>query len=190
MNDRPRILPPLKPWPVILFINWLLQMLDKQELNQLYRFALSLTHKDDQAYDLLQSCMEKYLKQKHRDIANPIAYMKQTIRNEFIDHTRRQRFQCDLKPELIESIDNEYALREASLEDLHIQQEEVEALLGTLSPEEREFLYLWAVEEYTIDEIAQIKQVPRGTLSSKLHRLKKRIQLQQTSDNVLNLKVK
>jgi len=165
-------------------------MLDKNELNQLYRFAISLTHKDDQAYDLLQSCMEKYLKLKSRDIANPMAYMKQTIRNEFIDQTRRQRFQCDIRPEVLESINNEESLQEHSLEDLYIQQEEVEALLGTMSPEERELLYLWAVEEYTIDEIAEIKQVPRGTLSSKLHRLKKRIQLQQKSDNVLNLKVK
>ena len=165
-------------------------MIDKKQLNQLFRFAVSLTHQDDAAYDLLQSCMEKFLKQKHRNIANPMAYMKQTIRNEFIDQTRRQRFQSDLKPELLESIDNEYAVQELSLESLHIQQEEVESLLGTMSPEERELLYLWAVEEYTIDEIAQIKQVPRGTLSSKLHRLKKRIQLQHDSDNVLNLKVK
>ena len=165
-------------------------MLDKKELNQLYRFAISLTHKDDQAYDLLQSCMEKYLKLKHRDIANPMAYMKQTIRNEFIDQTRRQRFQCELRPEVLTAIDDEQAFRELSLEDLHIQQEEVESLLGTMSAEERELLYLWAVEEYTIDEIAQIKQVPRGTLSSKLHRLKKRLQLQQSSENVLNLKVK
>ena len=165
-------------------------MLDKQELNQLYRFALSLTHKDDQAYDLLQSCMEKYLKHKHREIDNPIAYMKQTIRNEFIDNTRRQRFQCELRPELLDAIDYEQATNEISLEDLHIKQDEVESLLGTMSAEERELLYLWAVDEYTIDEIAQLKEIPRGTLSSKLHRLKKRLQLQQSSENVLNLKVK
>ncbi|PWQ97537.1 RNA polymerase sigma factor [Leucothrix arctica] len=165
-------------------------MLDKKQLNQLYRFAISLTHQDDQAYDLLQSCVEKYLKQKHREIANPMAYMKQTIRNEFIDQTRKQRFQFELRPEVIESIDYEQSQQETSLEDLHIQQEEVESLLCTLLPDERELLYLWAVVEYTIDEIAILKQVPRGTLSSKLHRLKKRIQLQQSSDNVLHLKVK
>lgn len=165
-------------------------MLDKKQLNQLYRFAISLTHHDDQAYDLLQSCLEKYLKQKHRDIASPIAYMKQTIRNEFIDQTRKKRFQCELTPELSDAMDYEQAQQETSLEDLHIRQEEVDSLLGTMSPEERELLYLWSVVEYTIDEIAELKQVPRGTLSSQLHRLKKRIQLQQQSDNVLNLKAK
>ena len=58
-----------------------------------------------------------------------------------------------------------------------------------MQPEERELLFLWAVEEYTIEEIAHMKQVPKGTLQSKLHRLKKRIKLQQDSDNVLNLRV-
>ncbi len=39
-------------------------MLDKELLNQLYRFAISLTNNDDQAYDLLQTCIEKYLKEE------------------------------------------------------------------------------------------------------------------------------
>ena len=36
-------------------------------------------------------------------------------------------------------------------------------------------LYLWAVEEYTVDEIALLTETPRGTLLSRLHRLKKRV---------------
>lgn len=165
-------------------------MLDKDQLNQLYRFAISLTNNDDQAYDLLQTCLEKYLKANLSDIEVPVAYLKRMIRNEFIDETRRRRLYRDVDPEALCRISDENALNEVSLEDVFVQQSEVTALLGTMQPEERELLYLWAVEEYTIDEIAQIKQVPRGTLLSKLHRLKKRVQLQQDSDNVLNLRVK
>ena len=165
-------------------------MLDKELLNQLYRYAISLTNNDDQAYDLLQSCVEKYLKANLPDIENPIAYLKRMIRNEFVDQTRKNRFYRDIEPDALCRISDEKALNELSMEDVFVQQSEVAALLGTMQPEERELLYLWAVEEYTIDEIAQIKQVPRGTLLSKLHRLKKRVQLQQDSDNVLNLRVK
>ncbi len=165
-------------------------MLDKDLLNQLYRFAISLTNNEDQAYDLLQSCIEKYLKANLTDIETPVAYLKRMIRNEFIDQMRKKRFHYDVDPTVIDRINDESALEELSLEDVFVQQSEVAALLGTMKPEERELLYLWAVEEYTIDEIAQMKQVPRGTLLSKLHRLKKRIQLQQNSDNVLNLSVK
>jgi len=46
-------------------------MLDKELLNQLYRFAISLTNNDDQAYDLLQTCVEKYLKANLADIEMP-----------------------------------------------------------------------------------------------------------------------
>ena len=165
-------------------------MLDKDLLNQLYRFALSLTHNEDQASDILHSCLEKYLQADLVDIEKPVAYLKTMIRNKFIDETRHRRFYCDADSELIDRINNESALEELSLEDVFVQQEEIEALLGTMQAEERELLYLWAVEEYTIKEIAEMKQVPRGTLLSKLHRLKKRIQLQQNSDNVLSLGVK
>jgi len=165
-------------------------MLDKEQLNQLYRFAISLTNNEDQAYDLLQTCIEKYLKAKLSDIEAPIAYLKRMIRNEFIDQTRKRRFYQEVDTEVRDRISDENSLNEVSIEDIFVQQSEVTALLGTMQPEERELLYLWAVEEYTIAEIAEIKQVPRGTLLSKLHRLKKRVQLQQESDNVLNLRVK
>ena len=67
-------------------------MLDKEQLNQLYRFAISLSNNEDQAYDLLQTCLEKYLKRDVSDIEKPIAYLKQMIRNEFIDQMRQKRF--------------------------------------------------------------------------------------------------
>ncbi|MEH6454961.1 MAG: sigma-70 family RNA polymerase sigma factor [Cocleimonas sp.] len=165
-------------------------MLDKEQLNQLYRFAISLTNNEDQSYDLLQSCVEKYLKVDASDIESPIAYLKRMIRNEFIDQTRKKRFYQDVDPDALDRISDENSLNELTIEDVFVQQSEVAALLGTMQAEERELLYLWAVEEYTIAEIAEIKQVPRGTLLSKIHRLKKRVQLQQDSDNVLNLRVK
>ena len=165
-------------------------MLDKPLLNQLYRYALSLTHQEDQAYDVLQSCVEKFLKADQSSIQSAEAYLMRMIRNEFIDQTRKKCFYTDVGPEVVSKISDESALSELSLEDVFIQQSEVESLLGTMSGDERELLFLWAVEEYTLEEISQIKQVPRGTLLSKLHRLKKRIQLQQNSDNVLNMRVK
>lgn len=165
-------------------------MLDKPLLNKLYRYAISLTHQEDQAYDVLQSCVEKFLKADQSAIQSIEAYLMRMIRNEFIDQTRKKCFYSDVGPEIVERLNNESALEEISLEDVFVQQSEVESLLGTMSGDERELLFLWAVEEYTLEEISQIKQVPRGTLLSKLHRLKKRIQLQQSSKNVLNLRVK
>lgn len=167
-----------------------MKVLNKDLLNQLYRYAISLTNNEDQAYDLLQSSIEKYLKADTNNIKTPIAYLKRMVCNEFIDIKRRSRFQQDVDSETFEQIHNQNALEAITLEDVFVQLSEVSALLATMTAEERELLYLWAVEEYTIDEIAKLKEVPRGTLLSKLHRLKKRIQLQQSSDNVHNMSIK
>jgi RNA polymerase sigma-70 factor (ECF subfamily) len=64
---------------------------------------------------------------------------------------------------------------ESSMDDLLINQQQVQHLITVLNSEENEMLYLWAVEEYTVDEIAKIYQKPKGTVLSRLHRLKKRI---------------
>lgn len=61
------------------------------------------------------------------------------------------------------------------MENVLMNQQEVQQLTELLSTEENELLYLWAVEEYSTGEIAHIYQQPRGTILSKLHRLKNRI---------------
>jgi len=159
-------------------------MLNKDELNQLYRYALSLSSHEEVAYDLVQAAVERYLK-KHSGsgklIEKPLAYLKTIIRNLYFDLERHRKVVPMISMEsedvsYIEPLDD-------AMEDMLINQQEVQQLLGGLNAEENELLYLWAVEEHTLDEIAQIYKKPRGTLLSKLHRLKKRIreQLQSTS---------
>lgn len=150
-------------------------MLDKEMLNQLYRFAIALTRDEDQAYDLLQSSAEKYLKSAPGDIEQPVPYLKRSIRNEFIDQQRKQQKVCSLSALDPDNDRLEVEQETPSLESLYIQERDVEILIGLLSAEESELLYLWAVEEYTIAEIAELQSVSRGTLLSRMHRLKKRI---------------
>jgi len=59
-----------------------------------------------------------------------------------------------------------------SLEENLIQQEEVEHLLRDLKSNERELLYLWAVEGYTAQEISDLQGGGRGTWLSKIYRIK------------------
>jgi len=37
-------------------------------------------------------------------------------------------------------------------------------------------MYFWAVEGYTTDELAEFLDISRGTLLSKIHRLRKRLE--------------
>lgn len=52
---------------------------------------------------------------------------------------------------------------------------EVTEALSRLTPEERELVLLSVLQGYTMREIADIKQMPQGTVSSKLHRSLKKL---------------
>lgn len=62
-----------------------------------------------------------------------------------------------------------------SLEEIYIQQDQIKHLLNELDDEERELMFLWAVEEYSVQEVANMQGKPKGTLLSKIHRLKQRL---------------
>ncbi|EPJ44642.1 MAG: hypothetical protein OFPII_33540 [Osedax symbiont Rs1] len=147
----------------------------KALLNDLYRYALSLTHDEHQAYDLLQSCCEKSL-QKQLDTSQLKPYMLRIIRNLFIDQYRRKQLELvvDSGSSAVIELDEQTTLQ--NLEDIVIDQQHVALVLAQLNHQDRELLYLWAVEGVTMQELAERTATPRGTLLSRLSRLKKRLQ--------------
>lgn len=171
-------------------------MFNKDELNQLYRYALSLSADEQMAYDLVQSGIERYLKKISNSavtINDPVektpALLKTIIRNCYFDLLRHQKVvpmvSIDVEDEssletYIGLVDND------EMADLLINQQEVQQLISDLSVQENELLYLWAVEEHTVEEISRIYAKPKGTILSKLHRLKKRIRVQWQARNNLN----
>lgn len=159
---------------------------DENLLNDLYRYALSLTQDEPQAYDLLQSCCEKTLSTKIA-ISQRKPFMFRVIRNQFIDMYRRQKL------ELVVDSDTHYPLtgeieeqEQSTLQDLDqimIDKQHVALILSDLSYQERELLYLWAVEGSTMQELSERTATPRGTLLSRMSRLKKRLQEQYSHLN-------
>jgi RNA polymerase sigma-70 factor (ECF subfamily) len=149
-------------------------MFNKDELNKLYRYALALAEREDIAYDLLQGALEKYLKISPQLPNKPLAYIKTVIRNLFFDQHRHNKV---IQMISIESEDASHIepFDENAMDDVLIYQQDVQQLTEKLTPAENELLYLWAVEEHSAEEIATIYNQPRGTILSKLHRLKKHI---------------
>ena len=147
-------------------------MFSRHDLNQLYRYSLSLIGNEQDAYDLLHASIEKYLKYNNAEIRNPIAYMKRIIRNQFID-TCRRRERVDE-----EVYDETVLYMNMDIESLDItvgNKLQMSEIWKSLNSSEREIMYLWAVEGYTTSELAEYLEVSRGTLLSKIHRLRKRI---------------
>ncbi len=155
---------------------------DRPALDRLYQYAISLCGAEADAYDLLQSALERYLqaqRKKNQQIENPQAYMRQIIRNSFIDLHRQQRvYNSD---EFDEQIHTKVPdISSHSLENLVIEQDLLEKIWQHLNFNERELLYLWGLLGHTIDEIALELQCPRGTLLARIHRLRKKLQKTQT----------
>ncbi|MCP4320629.1 MAG: RNA polymerase sigma factor [Psychromonas sp.] len=144
-------------------------------LNELYRYALSLCQQSDQAYDLVQSSCEKVLKQKIEQDSLK-AYMMTCIRNEYFDQFRHFKLSLvvDEKLQNEQSVNEEVVLQH--LDSIMIDKQHVAIILEQLSIDERELLYLWAVEGFSMQEIATQTNTARGTLLSRISRLKKRLQ--------------
>lgn len=150
---------------------------DKTHLNQLYRYCFTLTVHQEDAYDLLQTSLEKYLKhqknQEQQDSSPQTAYLRRIIRNQFIDDARRKK--CVPFEELTN--ENEATTIDIQpLDNLFINEERVDQIWELLNTSEREVIFLWAIEGYTVKEISEEINVPRGTILSKIHRLRQKVQ--------------
>ena len=154
---------------------------DRPVLQRLYRYGSTLCKDQDDACDLVQYALEKYLQNPagHKN-TNDLAYVRTIMRNRFIDEYRRSsRF-----PQESYDDDSTVALDESSLEDIVIAQADLEIIWGALDPFEREILYYWAVEEMTAREISIQISVPRGTVLSRIYRVRKKIE-SETGDGSL-----
>lgn len=146
------------------------EQLSSEQLQQLYRYSFSLcAHKDD-AYDLLQSALEKLLK-RSRDGEYNLSYCRITIRNLYIDQCRHRSIVAfqPLEDELPADIN------EHSLEELVIQQKTLEEIWPLFDTTDREILFLWAVLGHTAQEIAEETDTARGTVLSRIHRIRQKV---------------
>ena len=148
-------------------------MLDKPTLQRLYRYGFSLTRDEDAAYDLLQDALEISLRKAPDNTAAAMGYVQSIMRNRFIEQYRR-----DHRHPTVSFDDNDNQpvnIDPRVLEDIVIAEHEVEAIMAMLEPLEHELLFFWAVEGYTAQEIADRTDSTRGTVLSRIHRLRQKI---------------
>ena len=131
-----------------------------------YRYALSLTHRETDAEDLVQEAWLKVYQRRGRRFDKALFFT--AIRNLYIDQYRRNKLVV-LEP-----------LDESQVADSHdfgsdISMADLEPALASLRPEEREAIFLNSVEGYTVRQIAEFTQRPRGTVLSLIHRGKQKM---------------
>ncbi len=153
-------------------------MFDKEILQQLYRYAYSLTCNEHDAYDLLQGAIEKFIK-SNTEANQPTAYIKKIIYNRFIDDCRRQKI---VQFESMEEGGLPVDFDVQTLEELLVNESMAEQILKSLEPDEREIIYCWAIEGFSTSEIAEKLEKPKGTILSKIYRMRKKL-IEQFGEN-------
>ena len=148
-------------------------MLDHPTLQRLFRYGFSLTRNEDAAYDLLQDALETSLRKIPANDNATISYVQRIMRNRFIDQYRREQRHPTVSYE--DNNNQPVSIDPQVLEDIVIAEYEVESIMVILEPLERELLFFWAVEGYTAQEIADRTDSPRGTVLSRIHRLRQKI---------------
>lgn len=141
-------------------------------LQSLYRYSYALCMNNDNAYDLLHHALEKYIKTSQKSSKKiSISYIRKTIRNAFIDEYRQS------KRHPSESYDDEnmFSINESSLEDVVIAQIDLEIIWPMLDLIDREILFYWAVEDMSAQQIAEELDKPRGTILSRIYRLRVKV---------------
>lgn len=155
----------------------------RPHLDRLYRLAFRLTGAREDAQDLLQDVMLKLYPQVDRlaGIDTPATWLSRVLYNQFIDDRRRytaRRLRLLSDAELSANPDLAPA-NELSTEDLadgEFTFRRLEAAVAQLSDEQRMIISLHDIEGYTLPEVSEITGVSLGTLKSRRHRARERLQ--------------
>lgn len=147
---------------------------------RLYRMVYAWSHNGDIADEVVQETMIKALNSidKVKNIDALDGWLFRILSNCFIDYCRRQREVID--------IDDTVLVEKSTPESVHSQNEmlvAVRSAIADLPFKHRQVLTLVDIENFSYAEVAEIIDVPLGTIMSRLNRarlsLKQKINEQQ-----------
>ena len=138
-------------------------------LPRLRRFARGLAGAADQADDLVQASVEKALRNLDGFTTGTRmdAWMFRIIRNTWIDTVRARRETVDYDTEAADTIIGSDGRRTTEAR-LHLA--EVRRAMASLPGDQRAVLMLVCVEGMRYREVAEVLEIPEGTVMSRLSR--------------------
>ena len=145
----------------------------------LYRFAMSLTRTENDASDLVQDTFLTWAEKGHqlRDLTKVKAWLFTTLHRRFLETQRHlSRFP---HLELAEALDELPSVDPGLVNQLDANT--VVQLLARVDPQFQAAVALFYLEDYSYNEIAEILEVPLGTVKSRIAR-----GLRQLKDLVVN----
>ncbi|GEO86773.1 MULTISPECIES: sigma-70 family RNA polymerase sigma factor [Alphaproteobacteria] len=152
-------------------------------LPQLRRYARSLARSDAEGDDLLQDCVEKALtNRRHWRGINLKAWTYAIMTNLY-----RNRYRHNARHPAV-SIDEAAGLPAAEVPSDPLERDRLVAALDSLPEENRAVLMLVTVEGYGYQEVADMLDLPIGTVMSRLSRARQRLRDQLNDSNIISLR--
>lgn len=151
----------------------------------LYNYALRLTGNEDDAKDLLQDTYLKAFRfiDKYEKGTNAKAWLFRILKNSFINNYRKNvrtpdQVEYAEVEEFVDLIKDHSAQSTDLRKDFYdnLLEDEVVTAMDSLTEEFRTIIILSDLEEMTYEEIAEILEIPLGTVRSRLHRARKAMQ--------------
>ena len=146
------------------------------QLGRLSNYARCLTGNRDTARDLVQSCAVRVLTAKNVPIDEPAyrAWLFKILRNIFLDNLRKkatdENILRDLTNNSVLEGNNDQELDVYSIEQRNINILSVREGLERLKASQREILVLIDMAGFSYREVAEMLEVPIGTVMSRLSR--------------------
>lgn len=149
----------------------------------LRRYSRSLTRSDSDSEDLLQDCVEKALVHRgswHGTNLKSWAYRIMTNLHLNALRTRRRRPSS--------AIEDASTVADGTVPADPIQRRRLIQALDALAPEARAVLMLVAVEGYSYHELADILNIPLGTVMSRLARARQSLREKLREENIIPMR--
>ncbi|MFP4167136.1 MAG: RNA polymerase sigma factor [Opitutales bacterium] len=139
----------------------------------LYRFAYSLAKNEHDAGDLAQQTFFIYSEKggSIRDASKIKSWLFTTLYREFLRRKRKNERMDHYEPELLESVGGAQETNVRRSLDGHLAVEALDEVDGVY----REALSLFYLKDHSYKEIAEILDVPIGTIMSRLSRGKEQL---------------
>lgn len=152
-------------------------------LPSLRRYSRSLTRSDADGEDLLQDCVEKVLVQRGQWRGLNLRGWVLTIMTNLYRNGLRQQGNRSFV-----DIDDNSHLATPEPDNDPLQRSRLEAALNSLGEDYRAVLMLIVVEGYSYQDVADMLDIPIGTVMSRLARARQKMTSLLSADNVITLR--
>lgn len=137
---------------------------------QLKRYAFSLARDFDRAEDLLQDTLQRAFEKLH--LWNPDRNMRTWLFTIMHNIHASQARRYNNGPKFVQ---DEETMAKRSGAAINTDLRDLELGLASLSAEHREIIHLVCVEELKYEEVADILELPKGTVMSRLYRAREQL---------------